>query len=352
MFRTVEWTDAGVVLIDQRKLPTEEVYPIFRTYREVAQAIKDMVVRGAPAIGVTAAMGVALGVKQIEAADATEFERQFLLICDVLAATRPTAVNLFWAIERMKQVFYENFKRDDLSLVKTALEIEARRMHEEDIELNRRMGCFGANLIPATAKILTHCNAGALATAGYGTALGVIRAAVEQGKNLEVFADETRPFLQGARLTAWELKKDNIPVTLITDNMAGHFMKAGNVDCVIVGADRIAANGDVANKIGTYSVAVLAKENSIPFYVAAPISTLDLNIPSGDHIPIEQRPVQEVTHIKETLIAPEGIGVANPAFDVTPNRYVTAIITERGIAKAPFLETLRKLKELKENAEI
>ena len=352
MFRTVEWTDAGVVLIDQRKLPTEEVYPIFRTYREVAQAIKDMVVRGAPAIGVTAAMGVALGVKQIEAADATEFERQFLLICDVLAATRPTAVNLFWAIERMKQVFYENFKRDDLSLVKTALEIEARRMHEEDIELNRRMGCFGANLIPATAKILTHCNAGALATAGYGTALGVIRAAVEQGKNLEVFADETRPFLQGARLTAWELKKDNIPVTLITDNMAGHFMKAGNVDCVIVGADRIAANGDVANKIGTYSVAVLAKENSIPFYVAAPTSTLDLNIPSGDHIPIEQRPVQEVTHIKETLIAPEGIGVANPAFDVTPNRYVTAIITERGIAKAPFLETLRKLKELKENAEI
>jgi methylthioribose-1-phosphate isomerase len=352
MFRTVEWTDAGVVLIDQRKLPTEEVYPIFRTYREVAQAIKDMVVRGAPAIGVTAAMGVALGVKQIEAADATEFERQFLLICDVLAATRPTAVNLFWAIERMKQVFYENFKRGDLSLVKAALEIEARRMHEEDIELNRRMGCFGANLIPATAKILTHCNAGALATAGYGTALGVIRAAVAQGKNLEVFADETRPFLQGARLTAWELKKDNIPVTLITDNMAGHFMKAGNVDCVIVGADRIAANGDVANKIGTYSVAVLAKENSIPFYVAAPISTLDLNIPSGDHIPIEQRPVQEVTHIKETLIAPEGIGVANPAFDVTPNRYVTAIITERGIAKAPFLETLRKLKELKENAEI
>jgi methylthioribose-1-phosphate isomerase len=352
MFRTVEWTEAGVVLIDQRKLPTEEVYPIFRTFREVAQAIKDMVVRGAPAIGVTAAMGVALGVKQIEAADATEFERQFLLICDALTATRPTAVNLFWAIERMKQVFYENFKRGDLGLVKTALEIEAKRMHEEDIELNRRMGYFGANLIPATAKILTHCNAGALATAGYGTALGVIRAAVEQGKSLQVFADETRPFLQGARLTAWELKKDNIPVTLITDNMAGHFMKAGKVDCVIVGADRIAANGDVANKIGTYSVAVLAKENSIPFYVAAPISTLDLGIPNGDDIPIEQRPAQEVTHIKETPIAPEGIGVANPAFDVTPNRYVTAIITERGIARAPFLETLRKLKELKENAKI
>jgi methylthioribose-1-phosphate isomerase len=274
------------------------------------------------------------------------------LICDALTATRPTAVNLFWAIERMKQVFYENFKRGDLGLVKTALEIEAKRMHEEDIELNRRMGYFGANLIPATAKILTHCNAGALATAGYGTALGVIRAAVEQGKSLQVFADETRPFLQGARLTAWELKKDNIPVTLITDNMAGHFMKAGKVDCVIVGADRIAANGDVANKIGTYSVAVLAKENSIPFYVAAPISTLDLSIPNGDDIPIEQRPAQEVTHIKETPIAPEGIGVANPAFDVTPNRYVTAIITERGIARAPFLETLRKLKELKENAKI
>jgi methylthioribose-1-phosphate isomerase len=345
MFRTLEWTDAGVVLLDQRKLPTEEVYPVFRTYWEVAQAIKDMVVRGAPAIGVTAAMGAALGVKQIETTDATEFERQFLSICDVLAATRPTAVNLFWAIERMKKVFYENFNRGDLGLVKKVLETEARRMHEEDIELNRRMGAFGANLIPASAKVLTHCNAGALATAGYGTALGVIRAAVEQGKSLQVFADETRPFLQGARLTAWELKKDNIPVTLITDNMAGHFMKAGKIDCVIVGADRIAANGDVANKIGTYSVAVLAKENSIPFYVAAPISTLDLNIPNGDHIPIEQRSPQEVTHIKETAIAPEGIEVANPAFDVTPNRYVTAIITERGIAKAPYSDSLRKLSE-------
>jgi methylthioribose-1-phosphate isomerase len=345
MFRTLEWTDAGVVLLDQRKLPTEEVYPVFRTYREVAQAIKDMVVRGAPAIGVTAAMGAALGVKQIETTDATEFERQFLSICEVLVATRPTAVNLFWAIERMKKVFYENFNRGDLDLIKKALEIEARRMHEEDIDLNRRMGSLGANLIPASAKVLTHCNAGALATAGYGTALGVIRAAVEQGKSLQVFVDETRPFLQGARLTAWELKKDNIPVTLITDNMAGHFMKAGKVDCIIVGADRIAANGDVANKIGTYSVAVLAKENSIPFYVAAPISTLDLNIPNGDHIPIEQRSPQEVTHIKEIAIAPEGIDVANPAFDVTPNRYVTAIITERGIAKAPYSDSLRKLSE-------
>jgi methylthioribose-1-phosphate isomerase len=345
MFRTVEWTDAGVVLLDQRKLPTEELYPVFRTYQEVAQAIKEMVVRGAPAIGVTAAMGVALGAKRIETSDLAEFEREFLSICDVLSATRPTAVNLFWAIERMKRVFYENLRRKDLTCVKTALETEANRMHQEDIDSNRRMGHFGASLIPERAKVLTHCNAGALATAGYGTALGVIRAAAEQGKSLEVFADETRPFLQGARLTAWELKKDNIPVTLITDNMAGHFMKAGRVDCVIVGADRIAANGDVANKIGTYSVAVLAKENSIPFYVAAPLSTLDLSIPSGDHIPIEQRPPQEVTHIKETQIAPDGIEVANPAFDVTPNRYITAIITERGIATFPYLKSLRILKE-------
>jgi len=345
MFRTLEWTDAGVVLLDQRKLPTQEIYSVFRTYREVATAIKDMVVRGAPAIGVTAAMGVALGARGIDSTDAAEFERQFLSICDVLAATRPTAVNLFWAIERMKKVFYENFKRRDLELVKKALQIEATRMHQEDIDSNRRMGHFGASLIPERATVLTHCNAGALATAGYGTALGVIRAAKEQGKSPVVFADETRPFLQGARLTAWELKKDNIPVTLITDNMAGHFMKSGKVDCVIVGADRIAANGDVANKIGTYSVAVLAKENSIPFYVAAPISTLDMNIPSGDHIPIEQRSPQEVTHIQETPIAPEGIEVANPAFDVTPNRYVTAIITEQGIAESPYLESLRRLKE-------
>jgi len=345
MFRTLEWTDAGVVLIDQRKLPSEELYPVFRTYEEVAQAIKDMVVRGAPAIGVTAAMGVALGAKRLETADSAEFKGQFLSICAALSATRPTAVNLFWAIERMKKVFYENFERGDLDALKRALEVEAKRMHEEDIELNRRMGHLGASLIPEKARVLTHCNAGALATAGYGTALGVIRAAQEQGKGLEVFADETRPFLQGARLTAWELQKDNIPVTLITDNMAGHFMKTGKIDCVIVGADRVAANGDVANKIGTYSVAVLAKENSIPFYVAAPISTLDLNIPSGDHIPIEERPSLEVTHIKETQIAPEGVEVANPAFDVTPNRYVTAIITERGIAKPPYSESLRELSE-------
>jgi len=345
MFKTLEWTEAGVVLIDQRKLPSEEVYQVFRTYQEVAQAIKDMVVRGAPAIGVTSAMGIALGVKRIETADPVAFEQKFLLICDTLAATRPTAVNLFWAIERMKKVFYENFRKGDFAQLKRALEDEAIHMHHEDVELNRRMGRLGASLLPERASVLTHCNAGALATAGYGTALGVIRAAVEQGKSLQVFADETRPFLQGARLTAWELQKDQIPVTLITDNMAGHFMQSGRVDCVIVGADRIAANGDVANKIGTYSLAVLAKENSIPFYVAAPTSTLDLNISSGEQIPIEQRSPQEVTHIKEARIAPAGINVANPAFDVTPNRYVTAIITERGIAKSPYNESLRKLKE-------
>ena len=345
MFKTLEWTEAGVVLIDQRKLPSEEVYQVFRTYQEVAQAIKDMVVRGAPAIGVTAAMGIALGVKRIETADPVAFEQKFLLVCDTLAATRPTAVNLFWAIERMKKVFYENFRKGDFAQLKRALEDEAIHMHHEDVELNRRMGRLGASLLPERASVLTHCNAGALATAGYGTALGVIRAAVEQGKSLQVFADETRPFLQGARLTAWELQKDQIPVTLITDNMAGHFMQSGRVDCVIVGADRIAANGDVANKIGTYSLAVLAKENSIPFYVAAPTSTLDLNISSGEQIPIEQRSPQEVTHIKEARIAPAGINVANPAFDVTPNRYVTAIITERGIAKSPYNESLRKLKE-------
>jgi methylthioribose-1-phosphate isomerase len=302
-----------------------------------------MVVRGAPAIGVAAAMGVALGTKQITTADPGEFRKQFGRICDTLLATRPTAVNLFWAIERMKEVFRQYFDQGDLSNLKQALVAEAIRMQQQDVELNRRMGSHGASLIGENHRILTHCNAGALATAGYGTALGVIRAAVDQGKKLQVFADETRPFLQGARLTAWELQKDHIPVTLITDNMAGHFMKLGKIDCVIVGADRIAANGDVANKIGTYSVAVLAKENNIPFYVAAPLSTLDLSLSTGEEIPIEQRAQREVTHIQGSPIAPEGVDVANPAFDVTPNRYVTAIITERGIARAPYAESLRAL---------
>jgi methylthioribose-1-phosphate isomerase len=343
MFKTLEWNNEGVVMIDQRKLPAEEVYTLFRTYEEVAQAIKDMVVRGAPAIGVAAAMGVALGTKQIATADPEEFKKQFVRICETLEATRPTAVNLFWAIDRMKEVFWEHFEEGDLGALRRVLITKAIQMQQDDIELNRKMGRHGASLIGENHHVLTHCNAGALATAGYGTALGVIRAAVEQGKKLQVFADETRPFLQGARLTAWELQKDQIPVTLITDNMAGHFMKQGKIDCVIVGADRIAANGDVANKIGTYSVAVLAKENGIPFYVAAPLSTLDLSLPTGEEIPIEQRSHREVTHIQGSPIAPEGVEVANPAFDVTPNRYVTAIITERGIARAPYTESLKAL---------
>jgi methylthioribose-1-phosphate isomerase len=340
MFKTLDWTSEGVVMIDQRRLPGEEVYPVFRTYQEVAQAIKDMIVRGAPAIGVAAAMGVALGAKQIQESDPDRIKERFQEICNTLASTRPTAVNLFWAIERMRRIFYESFKQDSLIQVQKALENEALQIYREDIELNRQIGHLGASLLAARTNVLTHCNAGALATAGYGTALGVIRAAAEQGKQVHVYADETRPFLQGARLTAWELQKDQIPVTLITDSMAGHFMKSGKIDCVIVGADRIAANGDVANKIGTYSVAVLAKENGLPFYVAAPVSTLDLSLPSGDLIPIEQRPGIEVTHVQQVLIAPPGIDVANPAFDVTPHRYVTAIITEKGIARPPFSDSL------------
>lgn len=344
MIRTLEWTDEGVVMIDQRLLPTEELYPVFRNYEEVAWAIKEMVVRGAPAIGVAAAMGVALGARDIPTDDPARFDQTFDHICQVIGSTRPTAVNLFWAIERMRNV-YATLKTEKASLdeIRARLIVEARRMHGEDIEANRAMGRFGADLIPDGATVLTHCNAGALATAGYGTALGVIRAAVEAGKKVAVYADETRPFLQGARLTAWELHKDNIPVTLITDNMAGHFMKGGKIDCVVVGADRIAANGDVANKIGTYSVAVLARENNIPFYVAAPISTLDLSLESGEQIPIEERNELEVTHIKGTQLAPAGINVANPAFDVTPNRYVAAIITERGVARPPYQESLRRL---------
>ncbi len=344
MIKTLEWTETGVVMIDQRRLPTEELYPVFRTYEEVAWAIKEMVVRGAPAIGVAAAMGVALGARDTRTEDPQEFERAFNLICDVLAATRPTAVNLFWAIERMRNL-YTKLKNEGASLGETRAHFiaEANRMHDEDVAANKAMGRHGAELIPDGATVLTHCNAGALATAGYGTALGVIRAAVEAGKRVAVYADETRPFLQGARLTAWELHKDNIPVTLITDSMAGHFMKARQIDCIIVGADRIAANGDVANKIGTYSVAVLAKENNLPFYVAAPISTLDLSIPDGEHIPIEERAPLEVTHVKDVQLAPEGVQIANPAFDVTPNRYVAAIITERGIARPPYQESLQRL---------
>ena len=345
MIRTIEWTDEGVVMIDQRLLPGEEAYPVFRTYQEVAGAIRDMVVRGAPAIGVAAAMGVAVGARGLDAAlEPAEFDAGLEPVYETLAATRPTAVNLFWAIERMRRVAREaRAGGADNAALQQRLVDEALRMHEEDVDANRRMGRFGADLLPTEGVVLTHCNAGALATAGYGTALGVIRAAVEAGKRIAVFADETRPFLQGARLTSWELQKDNIPVTLITDSMAGHFMKSGQIDCVVVGSDRIAANGDVANKIGTYTVAVLAHENNIPFYVAAPTSTVDLDCPTGDDIPIENRDVSEVTTVGNRVLAPEGIQVANPAFDVTPARYVTAIITERGVAREPYTVSLHAL---------
>lgn len=356
MIRTLEWTDEGVVMIDQRRLPTEEVYPVFRTYEEVASAITEMVVRGAPAIGVAAAMGVAIGMRDFRAGSPSgsaggstadieaDFDAHFDRVCSLLAATRPTAVNLFWAIDRMRSR-YAGLKAGGHApeQIKRGLVDEAKLIHDEDIAINRALGNYGAELMPDEGAVLTHCNAGALATAGYGTALGVIRAARESGKRIEVYADETRPFLQGARLTAWELHRDGIPVTLITDNMAGYFMKLGKISCVVVGADRIAGNGDVANKIGTYSVAVLARENNLPFYVAAPVSTLDLTMESGDEIPIEERNQREVTHIREVALAPAGIRVANPAFDVTPNRYVAAIITEKGIARPPFRESLAAL---------
>jgi methylthioribose-1-phosphate isomerase len=342
MIRTIEWTDAGVVMLDQRRLPTEEIYRTYTNHSEVADAIRSMVVRGAPAIGVAAAMGIALGVQSSGAGSVAELDSEFDRICSDIAATRPTAVNLFWAVERMKQVYQRNRARG-VAAVRSALVNESIAMHAEDIEANRRMGRYGQELIPANAQVLTHCNAGALATAGYGTALGVIRAAVEAGKRIEVFADETRPFLQGARLTAWELQKDNIPVTVITDNMAGFMMQKGKISCIVVGADRIAANGDVANKIGTYSVAVLAKENGVPFYVAAPMSTLDLTLPDGSHIPIEERDPEEVRKIMGVPVTPIDARVANPAFDVTPNRYVHAIITDRGVARPPFQESLREL---------
>ncbi|MCS6952142.1 MAG: S-methyl-5-thioribose-1-phosphate isomerase [Bryobacterales bacterium] len=339
MVETIRWTDEGVVLIDQRRLPLETVYVTCRDYREVAEAIRSMAIRGAPAIGVAAAMGIALGMQQ---ARPPELDVQFEAICETLARTRPTAVNLFWAIDRMKRV-YAGVRGRPVEEIRAALVAEALRIKEEDIAVNQAIGRNGCGLIPDGKAVLTHCNAGALATAGYGTALGVIRAAVSAGKKIHVFADETRPFLQGARLTAWELLAEGIPTTLIADSMAGYFMKSGRIGCVIVGADRIAANGDVANKVGTYTLAVLAREHGVPFYVAAPLSTLDLSLPSGEAIPIEQRPAEEVTHCFGVRVAPEGVRVENPAFDVTPHRYVTAIITERGVAWPPFEESLRKL---------
>lgn len=341
-FRTIEWIDDAVVMIDQTRLPSEEVYNKYTDFQSVAEAIKGMIIRGAPAIGVAAAMGIALGAKSIIADTDESFFRQLDNVCDILARTRPTAVNLFWAIDRMKRVA-ENNRGKKLEQIREILKKEAIRIEQEDLTICRNIGKWGATLIPDGATVLTHCNAGGLATSGYGTALGVIRAAVESGKKIQVFADETRPWLQGARLTAWELMKSGIQTTLITDNMAGFFMNRGEITCCVVGADRIAANGDTANKIGTYSVAVLAKENNIPFYVAAPVSTLDLNLSDGSKIPIEERPYSEVTQIKGVPIAPEGVQVRNPAFDVTPAKYITAIITEHGIVKGDYRSGLRKV---------
>ncbi|MGB7207972.1 MAG: S-methyl-5-thioribose-1-phosphate isomerase [Pyrinomonadaceae bacterium] len=340
----VKWSDEGVLMLDQRLLPTEEKWLTLRTYNDVAAGIKDMVVRGAPAIGVSAAYGVALGAKLFVGTTVADLEDELEYVSDVLAGTRPTAVNLFWAIDRMKRTF-QKAKNDGRSVseIKQVLLEDAKAIHEEDIESQRLIAQFGGELLDDNSTVLTHCNAGALATGGvWGTALGVIRGAVDQGKTISVIADETRPYLQGARLTAWELMEDDIPVTLITDNMSGHIMKKGGVHAVVVGSDRIAANGDVANKIGTYMVAVLARRHGIPFYVAAPLSTVDLNCPTGDEIPIEERDEREVTHIKDNQLAPLGVGVSNYAFDVTPNDLVTAIITEKGVARAPYTESLKE----------
>jgi methylthioribose-1-phosphate isomerase len=345
MIKTVEWTNEGIRMIDQRLLPTEEKYLMLRSYEEVAEAIKKMVVRGAPAIGVSAAMGLALGASQSVSSSVDDLEDDFDYMCEVMSKTRPTAVNLFWAIERMRETFrQEKTNTQETEQIKTRLVEEALQIFREDIEANRALGRFGAELIQDGDTVLTHCNAGALATAGdYGTALGVIRGARDAGKRVAVIADETRPFLQGLRLTAWELAKDDIPVTVITDNMAGHVMKSGKINAVVVGADRIAANGDAANKIGTYMVAVLAKKHEIPFYVAAPISTLDLSLKSGEEIPIEERDSREITHVGGHPLGPEGVEVCNPAFDVTPNELITAIITDKGVARAPYAVSLRAL---------
>jgi methylthioribose-1-phosphate isomerase len=338
----IEWTPAGVVMIDQRRLPAEVVRHTYSDYHDVAAAIRDMVIRGAPAIGVAAAMGIALGVLRSNARTLSELRLEFPVICDAMAATRPTAVDLFWAINRMKRRFEELSAASDLPAIREALVAEARLIHEEKRAIDEAIGRFGAGLMPESGQVMTQCNAGALATAGIGTALGVIRVAVEQGRKLRVFVPETRPYLQGARLTAWELAEGGIPLTLITDNMVGHFLKTGKIGAVVVGADRIAANGDTANKIGTYQMAVLARENNVPFYVAAPLSTLDLSIPSGDSIPIEERPADEVTHLRGIRIAPD-VEAAHPAFDVTPSRLITGIITERGVASPPYRDSLARL---------
>jgi methylthioribose-1-phosphate isomerase len=342
MLPTIDWTGDAVVMIDQRKLPQQELYVNCTTAPEVARAIKTMVIRGAPAIGVAAAMGLALGARLSKATGTAKLAAEFHKLCELMAATRPTAVNLFWAIDRMKRAFAAAAQSGaSVSEIKALLEAEARLIHDEDVASCRAIGAYGAALVPDGARILTHCNAGALATAGYGTALGVVRGAVEAGKRVTVYADETRPFLQGARLTAWELTRDGIETTVITDNMAGSMMRQGLIDLVVLGADRIAANGDVANKIGTYTVAVLADAHGLPFYSAAPWSTVDMATPDGSQITIEERPAREVTHVGPTRITPEAAKVRNPAFDVTPNRLVTAIVTDRGIFRAPYSDTLR-----------
>ncbi len=339
----IKWTEAGVVMLDQRRLPGEVVHITYTDYAGVAAGIKDMVIRGAPAIGVAAAMGVALGVLRSQAQSITELSSDFEKICETIGKTRPTAVDLFWALQRMRERYRTTVaKTTDLEAIRQAMVDEAQKVHLEKKAIDEAIGRFGAELMPQQGKVMTQCNAGALATAGIGTALGVIRVAHEQGRKLHVLVPETRPYLQGARLTAWELDQDGIPLTLITDNMVGHFLKSGEVSGVVVGADRIAANGDTANKIGTYPMAVLAREHNVPFYVAAPISTLDLSIPNGSHIPIEERAAEEVTHIRGVRIAPD-VAVANPAFDVTPARFIAAIITERGVARAPFEKSLREL---------
>ncbi len=342
MIKTIEYIDGVVRMIDQTRLPAEKEFVDCRTIEEVGHAIKTMVIRGAPAIGVAAAMGVSLGADSIEGSTFESFYQALEEKCDRLGQSRPTAVNLAWAIKRMKDVAQSN-KSLSIAKLKSRLKEEALTILTEDIATNEAMGQHGQTLVKDGNVILTHCNAGALATAGFGTALGVVRASVNAGKNIRVLANETRPFLQGARLTTWELKEDGIPVKLITDNMCGFFMNKQEIDLVVVGADRIAANGDVANKIGTYMVAVLAKENNIPFYVAAPVSTLDLSLASGKEIPIEERSSEEVMTINKKRIAPEGVEAAHPAFDITPNHLVTAIITENGIARAPFTESLKTL---------
>ncbi len=335
--KTIEWKNNHVVILDQRLLPGKEVYRVYRDYAAVAKAIREMVIRGAPAIGVAAAMGVALGALWVKGKN---FDREIERIFRILEKTRPTAVNLFWALERMRRVYIEN-RSEGIETVKRLLKEEAQKIYEEDIAANQLLGKVGARLLKNSTRVLTHCNAGALATAGYGTALGVIRAMKESGKQVEVMASETRPFLQGARLTAWELKKDNIPVTVLTDNMVGYLMQKGKVDAVVVGCDRIAANGDVANKIGTYGVAVLAHRNNIPFYVAAPTSTIDLKCSSGKEIPIEERNPKEVSHFNGRSVTPRGVRIMNPAFDITQHDLISAIITEKGVITSPYLQNIR-----------